>query len=185
MTPSKSSTSAFIVPCRDTRRASCAPQAPEMTDAGSRPDLEDRRAADAVVLQVGQGIVRSRKGVGRGLGDDWNLARQREQRACVLPGVCCDAAERTLLEQVALIIERGDLREVDPCHGEGRAAVELLERCRDELPCGREQDCSVEPVRWGLEAAPHPGRAQLLGEGAMVVFATEHVHLAARVPCEL
>ncbi len=110
---------------------------------------------------------------------------QLEQGFSIGPGVGGDALERALLEQVLLVVERRDLREMDAGDGEGRASIQHLQCRRHELPGRREQDGAIQEMRRAIEAVPDPGRAELLGELAMRASTAEDEDLAAEVPGHL
>jgi hypothetical protein len=73
--------------------------------------------------------------------------RGRQQIAPVLAGVRGDAAKLAFLEQVARIVQRRDVAQVNAGYRQGAAPVERGQRHRHQLTNRREQDRRVQRLR--------------------------------------
>ena len=83
-----------------------------------------------------------------------------------------DAAQRALVEEVALVVERRDLREVDAGERQRAAAVERGERRRHELAGGREEHGAVERLGRRVGRRRRPTRRRARSARRAVAFAS-------------
>ena len=67
-----------------------------------------------------------------------------QERPGIGAGIRRHRTHLALLEQVALIVQRRDVAEVDACDGQGSAPVECGERGQHQITHGGEQDGRVE-----------------------------------------
>ena len=74
-----------------------------------------------------------------------------------------DAAQGPLVEEVALVVERRDLGEVDAGERERAAAVERVEGGQDQLAGGGEEHGAVELLRRRVASAPPVHSAPSVG----------------------
>ena len=105
-----------------------------------------------------------------GAGADGDGGGFAEQIQAVLPGVGGHAADRPLLKEVAVVVERRNRRHMNAGQGQGAALVEGAERGRHQFAGRREDDRAVELLRRGLRCLADPQGAELPGKAA-VVFA--------------
>src|SRR5262249_42779828 len=127
-------------PLRQTQLAELAPPL-------KRSHRDHGRAGDPVGGQIGQGPVRLVAGI-RGDRDREPVPLgQAEELLAVTAGVRGDAAQRALLEQVLLVVQRRYVGQVDSRDGQRPAAVQGGQARRDQGPDGREQDRRVERLR--------------------------------------
>ena len=111
--------------------------------------FEHGGAVDPSVFQIEQGAVGFFHGIEAGPCPDGYLLCQLDQRAPVASGVGRHASQRSLLEQVAQVIETGNRAQVDPGDGQDAAAIEVLQGGGDEFPPRRKQDGRIEGVGRG------------------------------------
>ena len=110
----------------------------------------------AVVGQIDERDIGLVERVRRRANRDAEPGGQLEEVVAVGPRVRRDTAELPLLEQVAVVVERRDLREVDAGEGQGAAPVEGAQGRRHELAGRREEDRGVEGL--GRHAVGRPDR---------------------------
>ena len=106
-------------------------------------------------------------------------AGQRQQVLTVGAGVRRDARQRPLPEEMALVVEPGDVAQVDAGHRQRAALVERRQRDRDQFARRGEHDRGVQPLRRFVVGRSGRGRSQLEGEPAGGRVPGEHVHLGA------
>ena len=107
------------------------------------------------------------------------FAGKAEEGPRVGAGVRGHRANLTLLEQMPLIVQGGNVAEVNTGDRQRPTAIQRLQRRQHQIADGCEQDCGVEPYRWRI-GGTLCGRGaqlecQLLGRGAT----RHHVHLGA------
>ncbi len=99
----------------------------------------------------------------------WDLGGQGQELLAVAPGVGGDAGEGPLLEQVALVVEAGDVAEVDPGYGERATSIQGRQPGGDQGAHGREEDGRVKRIRGPLGGIAGPGGAEVSGQPASFV----------------
>jgi hypothetical protein len=102
-----------------------------------------------------------------------------EEVAAVLPGVGGDAAQRTLVEQVVLVVEGRHVGQVDPGDRQGATTVQCGQCYRDEVADWREQDRRVEGLG-RLVVRVRSGRsAKLEGQASRGLRPGQHMNPGA------
>src|SRR5207245_1650376 len=94
-------------------------------------------------------------------------------------------AQAALLVQVVLVVEVGDVGEVDPGQHEGASPVQRGERHRDQLPRRSEQDRRVQRLRRGFVGGARRGGAQFEREPSGGFAPGQYVDRGASVDREL
>ena len=82
----------------------------------------------------------------------------------------------TLFEEVALVVQRRDVAQVDACDRERPAPIECLERDRYERTGGCEQDRGIERLGWAGVGRARRGGAEIEGQLLRVSRSRQHVH---------
>ena len=77
---------------------------------------------------------------------------------------------------MSLVVQSGDVCQVDAGDGERPPTVECRQRGRDQGAHGREQDGGVEWLGRDVVRATHAGRTELQGEFARGGRSGQHVH---------
>jgi hypothetical protein len=75
---------------------------------------------------------------------------QKQELLAIGPGVRGDAAQRPLLEQVVVVAQGRDVRQVDAGHRQRATTVQRVERDRHEVTHRGEQDSGVQLLRRGI-----------------------------------
>src|ERR1700722_12328811 len=101
---------------------------------------ENGRPVEGAGLEVLQRLRRLRHRVNVRGGPDVVAVCELQELPAVGPGVGRDAAQFLLVEQLALVVQRRGVGQVDPGHGEHPAPVERPQRHRHQVPDRREQD---------------------------------------------
>ena len=122
---------------------------------------EDGCPVDAVGGEVGQGAVRVSERVLLMVNLEAHGRRHAQELFTVGAGVGGHGANDSLTEQVLLVVERGDVGEVDARDGQRPGIVESAESGRHDLACGCEDDGCVEGFGRGLEGVARARAAQL------------------------
>ena len=94
-------------------------------------------------------------------------------------------AQSVLPEEFAIVVQRWDLRQPDPGHGEGASTIELLEGDRHEIAGGGEQHGAVQQLRWTALGGADGVYAERLGEPTAALSSGEDVHAQAFAQREL
>lgn len=105
---------------------------------------------------------------------DGNLARDVQKFLPVGARIGGHAANLSLVEEVALVVERRDGRQVDPGDGKDAAPIERSSYGRHEISRGREEDRSVERSGRALHGIADPIGSEFLGELAVNPAAAHH-----------
>ncbi len=145
------------------------------------PDFEDGRSSDPILLEIEERFVRMLERVRHGVRHERDLDGEPQQGIAIGTRVGRDALQRPLLEEVALVVERWDLREMDARDSQGRTAIEHGERSRHEFASRREKNRRVEWMRGAIEAPSHPHGTERSCKLLVALFSAEHVDLAAAV----
>src|SRR3954469_10116584 len=90
-------------------------------------DQQDGRTSDAALGQIGQRRIGPAEWILRAGHLDVVLPRKRQELACVPAGVGSHRPQMALLEQVALVVQNGDVAEIDAGDRQRASTVERLE----------------------------------------------------------
>src|SRR5579875_122061 len=144
---------------------------------GGSAGKQHSRTTHIVVSEVRQRLVRRSKRVGSGRHLDAQAAGGRKQLLPVCAGVGGDALQRLFLKELASVVERRHVAQVDAGDGERPSPVERLERDRHEVSDGGENYGGVKWLRWPLVGAGGGCRAEGERELLSLFRTREHVDL--------
>ena len=105
--------------------------------------------------QVTKGLIGSIEGVGRSRDSDADAGREGEELVAVGPGVGGNASHLALQEEMALVVEPGDITEMDAGDGQGAAPIQSGQGHRNELSGRCEEDGGVEGLGDGPARRSH------------------------------
>ncbi len=94
--------------------------------------------------EIGQGAISLLQGVRRRGYPDGYLRGDLEELDTVLARIGCHAPQCSFLEQVAFVVEYGDVGQIDAGNGEGSPSVQGSKRGGDQTPDRCEEYGGVE-----------------------------------------
>jgi hypothetical protein len=95
------------------------------------------------VRQVSEGFVRLVEAIGHCVNSQRNSSGPSQELIAILSSVCRDAAEGSLFEQMALVIERRDVRQVDARNRQRSSPIECGEGNWNQGANGSKEDRRV------------------------------------------
>lgn len=151
----------------------------------SRWREEYRRPAHGVMCERGERFVGLLEGEELDVRSHRQSSGFEEKIFAVLTRVVCDRADATLTVD-RRIREGRDIAHMDAAQDERRAFIEMGERGRNDLACGRKHDGRIEPHRRLFEGVANPRGAELVGQGlVLVAIARAHEDLRPAPACDL
>jgi hypothetical protein len=129
-----------------------------------RSDAQHGGTVDPVVGQVHQRLVDLVEAIGLGGDLDRDPSRQIQELAAVLTGVGGDADQRSLLEEMLLIVQSRYVAQIDAGHGQGAATIQGGQRHRHQLSHRSEENGRVQWLGRPVLGRPHAVDAQLPGQ---------------------
>src|SRR5208282_2062841 len=137
-----------------------------------------RRAFDFIVLEHLERDVRLGKAERNRMRANRNFARDLQELLRIGAGICGDASNLALVEQMLLVVQFGNRTQIDSGNRENAAAVERFHRGKDEVSGRRKKNGRIERRRGTIVRLADPIGAKLRCKIAMQAAAAHHKHAA-------
>jgi hypothetical protein len=95
--------------------------------------VQDGRAAEASMREVGHGSVGLRHRIGGGRGSDGEPCGESQELLSIGSGIRRHTAQSPFVKELVLVVKNRNVAEPDPGHGESATWGECTHRDRDEL----------------------------------------------------